>query len=398
MAHTATSTCAAVSRILLSPTSSATSDSGGNRTMLTETGGSNNDTQRETRDTCDEPIAVACDDLMSQGSANASRGGTGSTTSAISGPESCNAPVCALCLDPACDPLTTPCGHVFCSGRTGECEGLRKMAALTHPEQTTASCPMCRGDILQLLTDNFPDELHLRPDDPGESLAALRDLIVSYLGPMVQGSWRVSGVVGDRQWRDLLFGEVALGRTPPRLSRLGTYPGDRYVFHRHPLMQMVPGGWEMHIGSGSGLRGSFNLASRVGERFHPVYGEWREELAPTGAFYDAAFRHHPRREWIPVPSRRQSHDRTAAPTERRRRVLYSFALDDVLQELAEPPCFVGQVLRRAAVHFIYNADWNRLVYSHSDCAEYSRQQLRPLHQHPYNVHRTTGHVLGLTRN
>eukprot|EP01049_Picozoa_sp_SAG25_P001925 SAG25_NODE_93_length_16012_cov_22.660341_10_plen_1556_part_00 len=79
---------------------------------------------------------------------------------------------CPLCIDPCRDPVTTPCGHTFCSSHSG-CGGLRRLAVMTDPSADTAACPMCRRDIFGTLHQHFPDELARQcpraaaPTEPG---------------------------------------------------------------------------------------------------------------------------------------------------------------------------------------------------------------------------------------
>ena len=296
-------------------------------------------------------------------------------------PKPSEVPTCVLCMEAARDPLTTACGHTFCSGKGGECEGLRKMAQLTNPQRATVSCPHCRKDILPLLARHFTaelqlDQVHNSSDDSDsddgdvspETFRRYQEMMTARRRPPPP----ISGVVGDLLWQQAV--DPSERQQTPR--RLGTWPGDRYAFHRQ---------------SGEDTLGFFNLASRVRERFHPQRGEWRALLQPGGVYFDAALvvcRHHRPTirgpvvaqlrewEWIPGPASRV-HPRD------RQRTIYSFLLEHVLHERTPAICFVGQVLRQDAMHFIYNAEQDRLVYSHSDSAQYTGRLLPALHQHAH---------------
>ena len=61
---------------------------------------------------------------------------------------------CPLCLDVPVNPITTTCGHVFCSGRDGQaCQGLRRLFG--HTRQLIP-CPICRENISYDLISAFP--------------------------------------------------------------------------------------------------------------------------------------------------------------------------------------------------------------------------------------------------
>ena len=266
------------------------------------------------------------------------------------------------------------------------------MAELNDPYQTRVNCPHCRSDIYPLLVTHFAAELQQSEssddDDSSDDDAVSPETLRRYMAVLLARERAahlppppISGVVGDLQWQQ---------QSPPDPRQLGTWPGDRYVFHRS---------------SGLNTLGFFNLASRIHERFHPERGEWRATLQPAGVYYEAAAavvgirgRTQQLREWEPE-ERRTSQRRlggqatrldggrrpsSSSSSRRRRRVVYSFLLEHVLGERTPAVCFVGQVTRQDALHFIYNGSEDRLVYSDADNAEYTGPlQLPPLHQHAH---------------
>ena len=79
---------------------------------------------------------------------------------------------CSFCLDVPVDPIRTPCGHVFCSGRgaTGDaCPGLAQFFAQAEPNARTIDCPNCRADIYAFGVSRFRRELWQPVDDGSES-------------------------------------------------------------------------------------------------------------------------------------------------------------------------------------------------------------------------------------
>ena len=76
--------------------------------------------------------------------------------------------LCSICQSTPVDPVTTACGHVFCSGRTLDegtelCAGLVGQALHADPDAQTVGCINCRADVLALLRQHFSEQLRASP-------------------------------------------------------------------------------------------------------------------------------------------------------------------------------------------------------------------------------------------
>lgn len=272
--------------------------------------------------------------------------------------------VCALCLESVKDPITTPCGHTFCSGRAGECEGLRKMAELsTH----SAKCPQCRADIFSLLVERFPEQIQTHHHDEYAS--------DDEYDPVAEAQWRyerfrappspLSGAFGDGTWQRYFLIQGAF--------RVHAQPDDHFVW----LPTRLVTSWQVserervHQNGGSNRAqwfGVLNLASRLHERFHPVYGCWRSELRPGGAFYVAALQ---QIQW-------QCRTQVLVESE-----VYAFTYDAIMHEEVPVPCNVSSWPRSDRVsqmYFVYDPREDCLAFSHSDYPLYSGPGYQPLYQ------------------
>ena len=254
--------------------------------------------------------------------------------------------MCALCLDPAQAPLTTPCGHTFCSGRAGECGGLRAMAELNAH---APKCPQCRADILGLLVEHFPQQIHSAhaggataswaswADEHDSDQYSDDDMDVDEYDEYVQNEYD-SGQYG---WlRD------SAPRSQPAFghSSAAVPPCDHCTLH---------------------------------ERFHPVFGAWQAELRPGGAFYAAAL----------GQIRWRTHGLAAALVDSEQ---YAFLYEDIMREQLPVPCHVTTWSRsdgKSQMFFVYDRSADCLVYWRSDCYIYTGPALRPYCDHAYGAAR-----------
>lgn len=311
--------------------------------------------------------------------------------------------VCALCLDSVKDPITTPCGHTFCSGRAGECEGLRRMAELSAH---SAKCPQCRADIFSLLVERFPEQIQTAQAGPCVHCGGYHDDYDS--GDEYEEDERVSaqrrydqflqppspasGAVGDHMWQLLHSGQSGRlnGRLLEGAFRIHVHaaPGDQFVWLPTRLLtswqtsesaeareSQVSPVW-LHARNPTLWFGVVNLASRLHERFHPVHGCWRAELRPGGAFYTAALQQ----------IQRQSGGSTQVLVEPE---VYAFTYEAIMHEELPVPCNVTSWPRSDGIsqmYFAYDLRGDCLAFSHSDRPHrplYNGQGYQPFFEHSY---------------
>ena len=184
-------------------------------------------------------------------------------------------------------------------------------------------CPQCRADILGLLVEHFPQQIHSA--HAGSATASWASEADEYFGPAPAFSFGASPAVPAPAG--------SFGASP------AVSPCDHCTLH---------------------------------ERFHPVFGAWQAELRPGGAFYTAALE---QIRW---------HTNGLAGAEQYA-FLYEDIMREQLPVPCHVTTW-SRSDGKSQMFFVYDRSADCLVYWRSDCVIYTGPLLRPYCDHAYAWH------------